>query len=202
VEQQKELQDKLSKMSPEELREFQKSQCIFCQIIGGAIPSRIVYKDSKVTALMDINPASDGHLLILPNEHYAVMPQMPEDELTHLYTVVKQLSQSLIKTLGVEGTTIFAANGAAAGQRANHFMVHIIPRESNDGLPLNIELKQIGGGQYEQMRKQLAPIVAKMLGGTKEKSREEPKDTPEEETKQIKTQNGGSDLDKISELLK
>lgn len=205
AEQQKELQEKLSKMSPEELREFQKQQCIFCQIIDGAIPSRIVYKDAKVTALLDINPAAAGHLLILPNEHYAVMPQMPEEEVNHLFTVVKQLSQTLIKSLGVEGTSIFAANGSAAGQRANHFMVHLIPREQGDGLPLTMDLKQIGGKQFEQMKAQLAPAVAQMLGGkkeVKEEKEESKKEQKEPEQKEEKPEEGGSDLDKIAELLK
>ena len=188
-EQQKELAEKLQKMSPEELAEFQKQQCIFCQIIKGTIPSRVVYKDEKVTAVLDINPAVDGHVLVLPNEHYAVMPQMKEEDLKHLFKVVRGLSQTIIKTIGVEGTTIFAANGPAAGQRANHFMVHVIPRAKGDGIPLEMELKEISQDKLDLVKKNLTA----WMGGKSGVS--EPKPRSEDESK------GGADLDAIAGLL-
>jgi len=164
-EQQRALEEKLAKMSPEELSEFQKQQCIFCQIIAGSIPSRTIYKDEHVTAVMDINPAAEGHLLVMPNEHYAVLPQMPQSELVHLAQVLQRLSHVLIKSLGVEGTTIFAANGAAAGQRANHVMVHVIPRIEGDKLPLNVALKDISKDDLEQTKRMLRDLLSGK-GGT------------------------------------
>ncbi|HLC88842.1 MAG TPA: HIT family protein, partial [Candidatus Nanoarchaeia archaeon] len=131
-EQQKALQEKLKNMSPEELQEFQKQQCIFCQIISGKVPAKKVYEDDQCIAILDINPAAKGHLLLLPKEHYAIMPQIPEPILAHLSVVSKHLSQLLLKSLKVDGTTIFVANGLAAGQKAQHFMIHIIPRKEDD----------------------------------------------------------------------
>ena len=131
-EQQKALQEKLKNMSPEELQEFQKQQCIFCQIISRKVPAKKVYEDDQCIAILDINPAAKGHLLLLPKEHYAIMPQIPEPILAHLSVVSKHLSQLLLKSLKVDGTTIFVANGLAAGQKAQHFMIHIIPRKEDD----------------------------------------------------------------------
>jgi len=133
-EQRKELEEKLKNMSPEELKEFQKQQCVFCQIISGKIPSKKVYEDDYCLAILDINPAAKGHILLLPKEHYAIMPQIPDKELGHMYVIAKKLSQAVLKGLKVSGTDLFVANGLPAGQRAQHFILHIIPRKDGDEL--------------------------------------------------------------------
>ncbi len=133
-EEQQALQERMKNMSPEELRELQKQQCVFCQIISGKIPSKKIYEDAQSLAIMDINPAAQGHVLVLPKEHYGIMPQMPDDLLAHLMVTAKRLSQVMLKVLRVSGTTIFVANGLAAGQKAPHVMIHVIPRKEGDGL--------------------------------------------------------------------
>jgi len=131
-EQRRVLEEKLKNMSPEELAKLQKQQCIFCQIISGKIPTKKIFDDEKCLAILDINPAAKGHLLLVPKEHYAIMPQVPEELLNHLTIISKKLSQILLRALKVSGTNIFIANGPAAGQRAQHFLVHIIPRKELD----------------------------------------------------------------------
>ena len=133
-EQRKQLEEKLKNMSPEELREFQKQNCIFCNIITGKIPSRKVYDDESSLAVLDIRPAAKGHILILPKEHYAILPQVPEKEIAHLFSVAKHLSQVALQSLRSDGTTLFIANGPIAGQQAQHVMLHLIPRKEGDGL--------------------------------------------------------------------
>ena len=133
-EQRKELEEKLKNMSPEEIAQLQKQQCIFCQIISGQVPSKKIFEDEKVIAILDVNPATEGHVLLLPKEHYAIMPQMSDDEIAHIFSISKKISQVILKQLKVEGTNIFVANGLAAGQRAQHFMVHIIPRKDGDDI--------------------------------------------------------------------
>ena len=135
-EQRRQWEEKIKNMSPEELQELQKQQCIFCQIVAGKVPAKKVYEDSVCMVVLDINPAAKGHLLLLPREHYAIMPQVPETVLGHLAIVSKHLSQVLLKVLPADGTTVFIANGAAAGQRAQHFLVHLFPRRSADGVLL------------------------------------------------------------------
>ncbi len=133
-EQRKELEEKLKNMSPEELAEFQKQQCIFCQIIAGKVPSTKVYEDEHSITILDINPAAKGHLLLIPKEHYVIMPQVPDNVITHLYLVAQRLSNVLLRSLKLGGTNIFVANGSVAGQKAQHFMMHIIPRKEGDGI--------------------------------------------------------------------
>ncbi len=133
-EQKKALQEKLKNMSPEELMELQKKQCIFCQIVAGKVPGKKLFEDETVIAILDINPAAKGHVLVLPKEHYAIMPQVPDEVIGHLFVVCKAISNTLLKSLKVSGTNVFIANGLAAGQRAQHFMIHVIPRKDSDHL--------------------------------------------------------------------
>ncbi len=131
-------EEELSQMSPEEIAEFQKQNCVFCQIAAERVPARVVYSDTDSIAVLDIHPAAKGHMLLMPREHYSVMPQLPEHLAEHIFMVCKGLSQAALKALHCKGTTIFIANGVAAGQRAPHFMIHIIPRNDGDGLSLGI----------------------------------------------------------------
>ena len=105
-EQIKDLQEKIKQMSPEELKEFQKKQCIFCQIIAGKVQSRRVYEDDHVIAILDVNPANPGHILVMPREHYSIMPQIPDEEIGHIFMVTKALSNSSTAGIKVSGTKI------------------------------------------------------------------------------------------------
>lgn len=164
------LQEKIKNMSPEELKEFQKKQCIFCHIVSGRVQAKKVFEDDKVMAILDINPANPGHILLLPKEHYSIMPQLPEDVLTHIFMVAKSLSNTALRALEATGTNIIVANGAAAGQKAQHFMVHIIPRKENDNLSFDIPQQKISDKELDIIREKLSKnIEAK----APEKKREE-----------------------------
>tara|TARA_Y100000310_G_C20571290_1_gene758175 strand:+ start:372 stop:1190 length:819 start_codon:yes stop_codon:yes gene_type:complete len=154
--QMEEMQEKIKNMSPEELREFQKQQCIFCHIISGKVQSKKIYEDDKVLAILDINPANPGHVLVLPKEHYAIMPQLSSEEIANVFMIVKTISNACLRSLGVQGTNIIVQNGVAAGQKAQHFMVHVIPRQENDGLVFDVPQKQMKEEELEKVRKQLA----------------------------------------------
>ena len=162
-EQLKALQEKIKQMSPEELKEFQKKQCIFCQIVAGKVQSRKVYEDDKVIAILDINPANPGHALLITKEHYSIMPQIPDDEVAHVFIVAKSLSNSMLRSIDAQGTNLIVANGVAAGQRAQHFMVHVIPRKENDGVNFVLPQKTLGQNEIEEAGNKL--IAA--LGETK-----------------------------------
>ena len=167
-EQMKELQEKIKNMSPKELREFQKKQCIFCHIISGKVQSKKVYEDDRCLAILDINPANPGHTLLLPKEHYSIMPQLSEDEIAHLFTIAKTISNATLRALEVEGTNIVVQNGIAAGQKAQHFMIHIIPRKEKDGVNFELPQREIPEDELEAVRKQLE----KKLGAVKEAPKE------------------------------
>ncbi len=123
-------------LSPEQKKalEEQKEQCIFCKIIKGEIPTKKVYEDDKIIAILDIRPAAKGHVLVMPKEHYPIMPLIPPEDFKYLFSKVREIDGCVKDALLCKETTIFIANGQAAGQQSLHFMLHIIPREGNDGL--------------------------------------------------------------------
>jgi len=218
-EQRQALQEKLKNMSPEELREFQKQQCIFCQIIAGKIPSKKIYEDQHSLAILDINPAARGHLLLLPKEHYAIMPQLPPELLGSLFLAAKKLSQLLLKALKVSGTNVFIANGLAAGQKSQHFMIHLIPRREGDHIipveekVLDTETRRKAVVAIENRLNQLVGIKKKVVNMEEKKesvSEEEPKaekkekgrkTTPKKEVAPPDKEEGIS-LDDIASLFK
>lgn len=168
-EQSKQLQERLKDMSPEELQEFQKQQCIFCQIIAEKIPSKKVYEDDICIVAMDIAPAAQGHLLIVPKEHYIIMPQVPDQVLGHLTVIAKRLSQIMLRSLRVTGTTFFVANGAIAGQRAQHFLVHLIPRKEGDHV-LNLQEKVISRDLVQKVKTAVESKLIEITGLEKPKA--------------------------------
>ena len=198
AEQLKALQEKIKQMSPEELKEFQKKQCIFCQIVSGKVQSRKVYEDDKVLAILDINPANPGHALLLTKEHYSIMPQIPDDEVAHVFMAAKSLSNSMLRSIDAKGTNILVANGVAAGQRAQHFMVHVIPRKENDGVDFVLPQKTMEQQEIEAVGNKLIGA----LSGTSEKEEETALKLPEPKKKEIaKEPKGSIDLDKIAKML-
>ncbi|MBI2582471.1 HIT family protein [Candidatus Woesearchaeota archaeon] len=171
-EQRKQLEEKLKGMTPEQIQALQKQQCIFCQIISGKVPSKKIYEDKKCFVILDINPAAKGHLLLLPRDHYSIVTQVPEELLGHLFVVARNLSQVLLKTFKADGTNLFVANGAAAGQRAQHFILHLIPRKSGDTL-LNQEEKLVDQQMVEKVKIAVEGKLQILLG-KKEMPKKEP----------------------------
>lgn len=135
-----ELEEQLSKLTPEQREEFVKQQeqlekqCPFCLISEGKIQASKVYEDELLIAVLDINPANFGHILVFPKNHYKTTFEMPEEDIKKFFFAINKLAQELGKIVGAEGINIYAAYGEAAGQRVSHFIIHVIPRFRGDGL--------------------------------------------------------------------
>ena len=102
--------------------------CIFCKIAGGDIPSNVIYEDDKCAVILDASPATKGHALILPKEHYADIFAIEEDMLTHVIQTAKKVATRMKEVLGCEGVNIVQNNGTVAGQTVFHFHMHLVPR--------------------------------------------------------------------------
>lgn len=202
--------DSLDNLSPEEILELQRKNCIFCKIIKKEIPSNEIYSDDKVSVILDINPANDGHCIILPKEHYQILPQIPDDLIGYLFTAAKKTSRSLLKALAVKGTTIFVANGAVAGQKAPHFMIHVIPRKKGD-LLFQIPKNKADEAKLNEIKTKLSERIASLTGRRmvseepKKIEKKEPvkkaKKKPAKKKKSKKETKKDPDLDKISGLF-
>ena len=111
---------------------MREENCIFCKIIGGEIPSAKLYEDEDFVIILDAGPASLGHALILPKEHYANVFEMPEELLAKCVNLAKVWGEKLVKALNADGLNLVQNNGLAAGQTVFHYHLHMIPRYEND----------------------------------------------------------------------
>ncbi|MBI4150941.1 HIT family protein [Candidatus Woesearchaeota archaeon] len=159
-----ELEEQLRNMTPDQLRELQKQQCIFCKIVEKKVQARTVYEDDEFLVALDINPATPGHLLVLPKEHYSILPSMPEETIAHLGMLTKHLSQAVLRGLKAQGSTIFVANGLAAGQRAAHFLLHVIPRMEGDQAGITLPANAIAEADAKKIQEHLQPFVDRAFG--------------------------------------
>ncbi len=107
--------------------------CIFCKIANGEIPSNTIYEDDKFRVILDNGPATKGHALVLPKEHYANLFEMPQDLLADAAVVAKKVATNIKDKLSCDGLNLVQNNGETAGQTVMHFHLHIIPRYENDG---------------------------------------------------------------------
>ena len=105
--------------------------CIFCKIIAGEIPSRTIYEDSDFKVILDVNPASKGHALILPKDHCANIYEISEELLVKAVKLAKKLASHMTEVLHCDGLNVLQNNGGVAGQTVFHFHMHLIPRYEN-----------------------------------------------------------------------
>ena len=102
--------------------------CIFCKLANGDIPTNKIYEDDDFTVIMDASPATKGHALILPKEHYKNLYEMPDDLLEKVMPLAKKLATHMTEVLHCDGFNIVQNNNEIAGQTVFHFHVHLIPR--------------------------------------------------------------------------
>lgn len=117
------------------------ASCIFCKIAEGEAESWAVYEDELVKAFFDINPASEGHTLIIPKKHYENIYEIPENVLERIIIVTKKLAIIYKKALDVKAVNILHASGREAQQDVFHFHIHLVPRYENDKLNLWYQLR-------------------------------------------------------------
>lgn len=130
--------------------------CIFCKLANGYIPTNSVYEDEDFKVIMDLNPASKGHCLILPKTHANDLFDLPEDYCEKIMTVAKRCSAVLKEVLQCDGINVLQNNGEAAGQTVFHFHVHLIPRYDGD----DVLVKWTGHGDEMDVEALAAEIRA------------------------------------------
>jgi len=106
--------------------------CIFCKIINRELPSYTIFEDELFVAFLDISPASDGHVLIVPKRHIQDIYGLTEEESAALMPLAQKIAGKINSTLSPDGLNILQNNGKAAGQDVFHYHLHVIPRYSGD----------------------------------------------------------------------
>lgn len=113
--------------------------CVFCKIINGEIPSKKIYEDDDVLAILDISQATKGHTLVMPKKHYSNLLEIEDYEYLKVMNKAKDIAKAIEKAYNPAGFNILNNCNERAGQTVMHFHVHVIPRYDND----DIEIKFI-----------------------------------------------------------
>uniref|UniRef100_A9A6M3 Histidine triad (HIT) protein n=1 Tax=Methanococcus maripaludis (strain C6 / ATCC BAA-1332) TaxID=444158 RepID=A9A6M3_METM6 len=111
--------------------------CIFCDIVKGDIPSRIIYEDDKFLAFMDAFPRAVGHTLVIPKEHYETFDELPKELACEMIAAIHEIVKKLEK-LEMDGYNLLNNNKQVSGQEVPHVHFHIIPRYENEGYPVYV----------------------------------------------------------------
>lgn len=131
------------------------SECLFCKIAKGEIPSKKIYEDSDSFAFLDINPANRGHCLVIPKKHYENIYDVDDRALEKLIIVTKNLSKLIKEKLQCNGINIVQNNEKHAGQIVSHFHIHIIPRYENDNVVITYQRVSLTDADFEDIKQKL-----------------------------------------------
>lgn len=127
--------------------------CIFCKIANGDIPSRTIYEDDDFRVIMDLAPATKGHSLILPKEHYKNIYELSDGTAAKVFSLAKKMALLMTEKLGADGFNIMQNNNEVAGQTVFHFHMHLIPRYNGDGQTLVMKPQKMTDDEMEEIRK-------------------------------------------------
>jgi histidine triad (HIT) family protein len=133
--------------------------CIFCKIVAGVIPCFKLYEDEETIAFMDINPVNDGHALVVHKSHQRDLFEIPPENIAAVTRTAQKVARAVQATLAPPGLNLLQCNGPAAKQSVMHFHMHVIPRQTDDGLTMNWDLVQ---GDMDAIGKLAERIRAQM----------------------------------------
>ena len=134
------------------------TDCIFCKIINGEIPSTKIYEDKETYAFLDISPTNPGHTLVIPKRHSENFQEMTQNEIMAVFATAQQVAKAVVAGVNAEGYNLGMNNGKVAGQIVMHAHLHIIPRFPNDGLH-HWPGKSYAEGQKEEVGKRIAKSI-------------------------------------------
>ena len=127
------------------------SNCIFCKIANGEISGRTIYEDEDFRVVLDVAPATKGHALILPKDHYRNLLDLPEDKAEGVIRIAKKMAVLMKDKLGCDGVNIVQNNEEAAGQTVFHFHMHVIPRYQQDNQKIGWNPTSPTGEELDQL---------------------------------------------------
>jgi len=129
--------------------------CIFCKIIRGEIPSEKIYEDTHTVAILDINPVTPGHTLLLTKEHYPTFLETPPETMNQFIQSSYQVVKAVTSAIKAEGYNLLLNNNRCAGQVIPHMHLHIIPRKAKDGVLFNWNPQPYKEGEMAKVAKNI-----------------------------------------------
>ena len=135
------------------------SDCIFCKIIAGEIPSATIYEDDEFQVILDRFPSGEGHTLILPKQHVANIFEIEPALAGRAFALAARLARAMKEVLGFTDMNILQNNGTIAGQTVFHFHIHLIPRREGDGIHVAWTPTEPTDAQIAEIQARLAHLL-------------------------------------------
>ena len=133
--------------------------CIFCKIISGDIPSAVIYEDEDFKAIMDISPASRGHVIMLSKKHFDNLFELEDDVARKVLIVARRIAVAMKEELRCDGINLLQNNGEAAGQSVFHIHFHLIPRYKDDNLHLTWTPGKYADGEAAELARKISDRI-------------------------------------------
>ncbi len=133
--------------------------CIFCKIINNQIPSATIYENHEFKVILDRFPGSEGHILILPKEHYADIFEIDSQKAGRLFSLAVDIGNAMKKSLNFQGMNVLQNNGEIAGQTVYHFHLHLIPRYENDTITIAWQPMEVSDEKIEEIRLKISKEI-------------------------------------------
>lgn len=140
------------------------SDCIFCKIIAGEIPSAKIYEDELIYAFLDISPINFGHTLVIPKEHHQSAATIPEETAGRMFRVASRIGVLLKRLDEFDAYNLHLADGTAAGQVVMHAHLHVVPRGAEDGFRWNWRQLNYGEGEMARIAAEISAKLNDKLG--------------------------------------
>ncbi len=122
---------------------MQDPDCVFCKIVAGKIPAKVLLQNERAVAFLDAFPLAAGHTLVIPHSHYAKVQDMDRQDAMAVFEIAWKVAGAVEAGSDVRATTIAIHNGREAGQEIPHMHMHIVPRKGGDGAgPIHLMFKQ------------------------------------------------------------
>jgi histidine triad (HIT) family protein len=136
------------------------TDCIFCKVVAGELPSSQLLSDDRVVVFMDINPVSHGHCLVVTKEHRPTLFELTDEEGAAVMSAAHRVAEAIREALKPDGVNLHQSNGPAAGQVVGHFHLHVIPRWEHDGAALGWRADPDEAGRVAEAAAQIGRVLA------------------------------------------
>jgi len=132
-----------------------EEHCEFCKLVRKEGPLSLVYEDERAMAFLDIRPMNEGHTLVIPKKHYRYIYEVPDEEIAHLFKIVRRVAWAVKKAVNAGGISITQHNESAAGQDIFHLHVHVIPRYKGERLPKPDAIPEASRERLDEVAKKI-----------------------------------------------
>ena len=141
---------------------MKEKDCIFCKIAAGEIPSATLYEDGDFRVILDLGPASKGHALITPKEHYRNLYDIDDEKAAKILPLAKKMINKMTEGLGCDGYNLVQNNEECAGQTVFHFHMHMIPRYKGDNVGLGWHMGKLTDADKNEILEKMKEDICKI----------------------------------------